>query len=472
MKKQHKAAISFALALIFALVSLPASALPRFAANAEVTPAWTVPEGYNAHDYTKCVTFLEQTDENGVKNGEKLSSTYNPNNPETWGSYYGTACFLWTAANGEQRVYKIKLSPVYDALLCGGLDLSGCTALEWLECSSNNLTELDVSGCTALEYLDCYHSNLTELNVSDCTALRNLLCFNNNLTELDVSGCTALEFLNCAYNSLTELDVSGCAALDGIECYTNNLTELDITDCTALRQLNCGYNNLIELNVMQNTSLEWLWCDFNNLTELDVTGCPALERLDCSSNNLTELDVSGCAALEYLDCSSNNLTELDLSNQVKLPFDYVLSQGNGNIGYNHGYGPYEETTVLVISAYPSNYAQFEGFYNENGVLISHGSWDAESGAYIYYNEYYWPSDGGFSEIPTGTIIARFSGGYTPGDIDGNGSVTVADAITALRLAMGLLDGSGLNTDAADMDGNGSITIVDAITILRTAMGLA
>ena len=87
MKKQHKAAISFALALIFALVSLPASALPRFAAKAEVTPAWTVPEGYNAHDYIKCVEFLEQTDENGVKNGMKLSESYDPNDPSTWGTF-------------------------------------------------------------------------------------------------------------------------------------------------------------------------------------------------------------------------------------------------------------------------------------------------------------------------------------------------------------------------------------------------
>ena len=38
--------------------------------------------------------------------------------------------------------------------------------------------------------------------------------------------------------------------------------------------------------------------------------------------------------------------------------------------------------------------------------------------------------------------------------------------------MQLLDGSGMNTDAADMDGNGSITLADAILILRTAMGLA
>ena len=64
------------------------------------------------------------------------------------------------------------------------------------------------------------------------------------------------------------------------------------------------------------------------------------------------------------------------------------------------------------------------------------------------------------------------GAALPGDVDGNGSVSVADAITTLRLAMQLSDGSGLNTGNADMDGNGSITIADAIMVLRTAMGLA
>ena len=90
--------------------------------------------------------------------------------------------------------------------------------------------------------------------------------------------------------------------------------------------------------------------------------------------------------------------------------------------------------------------------------------------YTFMDEAQW--NDGDCEIPTGTIIARFSGGLTPGDVDGNGSVSVSDAITTLRLSMQLLDGSSLNTDAADMDGNGSITIVDAIIIMRTAIGLA
>lgn len=59
----------------------------------------------------------------------------------------------------------------------------------------------------------------------------------------------------------------------------------------------------------------------------------------------------------------------------------------------------------------------------------------------------------------------------PGDSDSSGAVNVADALLALRFAMGLINESELNTQAADMDSNGSITVADAITILRMALGL-
>jgi hypothetical protein len=38
--------------------------------------------------------------------------------------------------------------------------------------------------------------------------------------------------------------------------------------------------------------------------------------------------------------------------------------------------------------------------------------------------------------------------------------------------MDIIDGTGLNANNADMDGSGSITIADAVVILRMAMGLA
>jgi Leucine-rich repeat (LRR) protein len=240
MKKQLKAALAAALALLLALTAIPFSALPRFDVKAEVTPAWTVPNGYNAHDYNKCVEFLEQTDWNGVKNGVKLSAAYDPNDPATWGTNWGEDNFQWTSVNGEMMLRKILLGVHEDqSAPYGYLDVSGCAALAELDFGYIYITKLDVSGCTALEYLDCSYNNLTELDVSNNTALRELNCWDSCITELDVSNNTALERL---------------------ECGGNNLAELDVSNNTALRELRCANNNLTELDVSSNAALEWLAC--------------------------------------------------------------------------------------------------------------------------------------------------------------------------------------------------------------------
>ena len=134
------------LAAFIAAVMTLALALPALAVgvrNAVPAPRYQTPAGYNDHDYQKLVAFLEIEDENGVKNGDKLSGSYDPEAPETWGD------IQWTNSS-EKRVYDVSIR-YYD--LTGALDVSGCTALEILGCRGNALTELVVSGCTALEYL-------------------------------------------------------------------------------------------------------------------------------------------------------------------------------------------------------------------------------------------------------------------------------------------------------------------------------
>lgn len=60
---------------------------------------------------------------------------------------------------------------------------------------------------------------------------------------------------------------------------------------------------------------------------------------------------------------------------------------------------------------------------------------------------------------------------TPGDVDANGSVTVADAVLSLRCALGLITLEGSALLAADIDGSGTVSVADALMILRIAMGL-
>ena len=59
----------------------------------------------------------------------------------------------------------------------------------------------------------------------------------------------------------------------------------------------------------------------------------------------------------------------------------------------------------------------------------------------------------------------------PGDADGDGNVTVADARAALRHAVGLENLTYTRKSAADADGNGEVTPADARTLLRAAIGL-
>ena len=185
---------------------------------------YPTPGGYNDNDYQKLVTFLELEDESGVRNGEKISENYDPQDPTTW---EGT-----TWENGN--IFQIDF---YDRNLIGKLDVSNCTALVYLNCGYNQLTELDISNNTALEYL---------------------VCDNNQLTELDVSNNTALVYLNCGYNQLTELDISNNTALEHLVCDNNQLTELDISNNTAMWILSCRNNQLTSLNLESSYSLSFL----------------------------------------------------------------------------------------------------------------------------------------------------------------------------------------------------------------------
>ena len=464
MKRKLKAIAAVLLVLV-----MLGSAMPIQLAAEAMTPPTTryaTPHGYNDHDYQKMVAFFEQTDENGVRNGEKLSEDYDPTDPETWWKYDGDYCrgdIGWTTVAGEYRLYEIFFGGIgNDALpleLVGFLDVSGCTALTEVRCESwgdIQLTELDVSGCAALEVLDCYGNELTELDVSGFAALEVLDCYGNELTELDVSECAALEVLDCSWNLLTELDVSGCAALEVLECYGNELTELDVSECAALEELDCDHNHMTELDVSANTELRRLYCSRNQLTELDVSANAELYVLYCSRNQLTELDVSANTELESLGCSENHLTELDLSNNPRIDIDTISAEGSGFIGVgtklDENYGIY---CCIEAASVPGN--SFCGWYAVDGTLLS-------TNVEINRNDFDGVND----------FVAKFTAS-TPGgvgDVDGDGAVRVSDAVLIMRYALGLIEFTPEQILCGDVDGDGFVKVADAVMVIRIALGLA
>ena len=157
-------------------------------------------------------------------------------------------------------------------------------SLNYLDCSSNELTELDVSKNISLEVLDCGANQLTDLNISGNELLFNLNCKSNKLTELNLSNNKALKFLYCNFNQLTKLDLNSNEILDTLDCNSNQLTDLNLSNNIALKGgLDCSSNQLTELNLSSNKSLEFLICSFNQLTTLDISNNTNLVYVDASS---------------------------------------------------------------------------------------------------------------------------------------------------------------------------------------------
>ena len=70
-------------------------------ANAAKSPAvHTAPEGYDQNDFNKVRTFLEQTDSNGIRNGEKL----NPMVTILTTPKVGAHCSLMNGALSTKRI--------------------------------------------------------------------------------------------------------------------------------------------------------------------------------------------------------------------------------------------------------------------------------------------------------------------------------------------------------------------------------
>jgi Leucine-rich repeat (LRR) protein len=214
--------------------------------------------------------------------------------------------------------------------LLSTLNVQGLTNLQFLYCYNNQLPTLNVQGLASLQNLNCNGNQLTTLNVQGLTNLKNLECNNNLLPTLNVQGLINLEFLYCQNNQLPTLNVQGLTNLRYLSCAYNLLPTLNVQGLTNLRYLSCAYNLLPTLNVQGLTNLKNLECNNNVLPTLNVQGLTNLQYLYCQNNQLPTLNVQGLTNFQYLDCQNNQLTNLFIKNGRN---EYVHLSGNPNLAY-------------------------------------------------------------------------------------------------------------------------------------------
>jgi hypothetical protein len=116
------------------------------------------------------------------------------------------------------------------------VDVATCLALKKLWCDNNALAQLNVTQNIQLTDLKC-NNNMIEkngLNVGGVTALQTLNCSSNNITQLSLNTNANLTSLLCSNNKLTELNLASNTNLATLYCENNLITALDLTTNTLL----------------------------------------------------------------------------------------------------------------------------------------------------------------------------------------------------------------------------------------------
>lgn len=181
------------------------------------------------------------------------------------------------------------------------LDLSNLNSLEtvtlWGGSNDKSLTgTIDVSGCSALTYLDCHDNEISSLDIQGCSKLEKLLCYDNQIKTLDLSDCTALNYLDCDENQITALDLSNNVELTTLYCRDNQLASLDLSNNTSLLELTCYGNQILSLDLGLHKRLKvfkpvsYFYDSINRFTVREESKCP-LTSLTLNKYNSLESDV-------------------------------------------------------------------------------------------------------------------------------------------------------------------------------------
>lgn len=183
----------------------------------------------------------------------------------------------------------------------GTFNLSGCKALQLLDCRSSSICSLNLSGCSALLSLNCQRNKISTLVLSGCNDITSLDCQRNQLASLTLVHCGKLKRLECGHNKLASIELDPLAELETLRCAgadhqpiiagTGTFSDLVCTEGSLRRVIGAQRQSLVRLSVRNSLvltelkgfkDLRFLRCKFGctNLGSIDLTGCSSVE-LDC-----------------------------------------------------------------------------------------------------------------------------------------------------------------------------------------------
>jgi hypothetical protein len=134
-------------------------------------------------------------------------------------------------------------TPAWGPNTKGYIDARGCISLESIYAIWSEIVGLNISGCSNLQYVNCTINCLTELDLQDCTKLISLnLTHSAYLKSLDISSLDLLQTLELqnSYNLFTLTGVANAVSLERLVIGGTKIQELDVSGLTSLSFLHCA----------------------------------------------------------------------------------------------------------------------------------------------------------------------------------------------------------------------------------------
>ncbi len=401
------------------------------------------------------------------------------------------------------------------------LDVSGCRLLSVLYCyESKDLSELKLDGCGLLELLQCYDCSIESLNLASCANLSYLSCGKNKLAVLDVSHCPKLEDLKCEDNRIESLDVSSCSKLSYLDCQNNELASLDLSNNGEIKY---GYGTTYESRRvktdgnLRTVELADGKLDLSTIDGFDVSRASEWSGGTVVNGILTFAD--GSSEVTYRYKTREGLLEpFGFRIKTDAPAEKIETAAieEATLSFKAGDQPSFTGKVPAADAdkYEIVYERWERIDpNDPNTVLADLRSDGESSGIPALTEF---EDGG---VYSYSVMLRAKDGYTftaregdaaradvvltvngkeadarnvtfvmgnvygariagmtpagdavSGDLDGDGRITVNDAIGVLKIVAGWDVKDKFNCDVADVDCDGKIAIGDAILILKYVAG--
>ena len=204
-------------------------------------------------------------------------------------------------------------------------DLTGIQdfiALENLQFTQNQVSEVNLSTLTNLKTLYANNNNLNSIDISNNSNISNLYCDYNTISQLDLSSLQNLFELSCGNNPLTSIILPQNNILDGLHVNATLISELDLRNQSNLITHPASF-----LEIQDNPNLECVFVD-----DVDFYNSNTWGTITKDTHTTFVVDEAACQAL---NCSINvdslnNVTECDSFTLPSLTNGNYYTQSNGN----------------------------------------------------------------------------------------------------------------------------------------------